>query len=352
MKKILLNSVLALLCFFFASESIAGPKWELGDDSWMKLSFLGQAHFAHQDDTAPENDFYLRRGRFILTGQILDGVKFFVETDNDNAGKSGKSVSTDIQDAFVDVRLGNANSTHWVKGGLVLLPFSLETFSSAASLLGLDYNSETIKLTNTFVWRDYGVSIHGDFNKKLAYRVGAFDGYDIQGGSKNPDAGLRLTGHVALAVIGEVETGWFYTQDKLGRGNYLTIGTGFDRQDEATSDGAMISDSDAWVVDFQSSVKLGDTGIGAMDLTLNGAYYDWDNANFKGSTSFAETGLRAGRTTLTLKYTIQDPDGGESISDTTVGIHYFLKGHNVRGGVEYRTGDRDDMVLVGVQFLL
>ena len=49
----------------------AGPRWELGDDSWMKLSFLGQAHYLNEEDAAQQDDFYLRRGRFILSGQVF-----------------------------------------------------------------------------------------------------------------------------------------------------------------------------------------------------------------------------------------------------------------------------------------
>lgn len=351
MKKIVLNIVFVLICLMVVNDSYAGPKWELGDDSWMQLSFLGQAHYANLSNATPENDFYLRRGRFILAGQIMDGVKFFVETDNDKAGKYGVDASTDIQDAFIDVRM--ADSTHWIKGGLILLPFSMENFSSAASLLGIDYNAEVIKLTNTFVWRDYGVSFHGNFGEKLAYRAGVFDGYDSTTGSKNPDAGLRFTGHVSCAVLGEVETGWFYTQDKLAKkGSYLTIGAGLDNQSEATLMGISEVDSTAWVLDLQSGFGLGNTDFGAVDLTVNSGIYGWDNAVFDGTTAFAEGGLRVGKAMGTLKLSTQRPDEGDDITDVTLGLHYFMKGHNVRGGVEFRTGDSDDMLLAGVQFLL
>lgn len=351
MKRIITGMFLCLCCLVFASTSYAGSKWELGEDSWLKLSFLGQVHYAHLNNAPAENDFYLRRGRFILVGQIMDGIKFFVETDNDNAGKYGVNASMDIQDAFVDVRI--ADSTHWVKGGLILLPFSLETFSSAASLLGLDYNSEAIKLTNTFVWRDYGVSLHGDFGDKIVYRAGFFDGYDSKTGSKNPNAGIRFTGHVSYAAVGDVETGWFYTQDKMAKkGAYLTLGAGLDNQKEATLAGISEIDSSAWVIDFQSGFNLGDTKFGAADMIINGALYSWDNAGFDGTTAFVEGGLRVNKTMGTLKFANQNPDGAADVTDITLGLHYFMKGHNVRGGIEFRSGDSEDMILVGVQFLL
>ena len=251
-----------LVAAMVATPAFAGPKWEVGENAWLSLGFLGQVHYSHVDDADPKNDFFLRRGRFILSGQVMDGVKFFVETDNDNAGKAGTSVSTDIQDAFVDVRLGH--SDHWVEAGLILLPFSFENKTSAAKLLGLDYNSEVIKLTNTFVWRDYGVEVHGNVGKRFAYRVGVFDGYDEGSNNtatnKNPDAGLRYTGHVAFNPIGEVETGWFLTQERF-KDTYLSLGAGGDYQKDATgtSKGAANTmDSTAWVADFQSGVQIPD----------------------------------------------------------------------------------------------
>lgn len=353
MKKLVcVLSVVGVL--FSVGMAQAGPKWEFSDDSWMKLSFLGQVHGSYSDEMDPNTDIYLRRARVILAGQITDGVLFFAETDNDNAGKAGKGdVSTDIQDAYGDIRI--MDSAHWVKAGLILLPFSFETRSSAASLLGLDYNSEAIKLANTFVWRDYGAELHGDFlSKKIAYTVGVFDGYDSATSTKNSEADARFTGHVMLSVVGEAETGWFYAQDRRGKaGNYLVLGAGFDQQNKATSvagiDGAAatIVDSEAWVVDFKAGMDLGE-----MDLIVNGAWYDWDNAGFAGSTAFLESGLAFGKVMITGKYALQDHDGADDVVDYTAGIQYFMKNHNLRGGLEYRWGDSSDAILAGLQFLL
>ncbi len=329
----------------------AGPKWDISEDSNMQLAFLGQIHAAYSDDAADKEDIYLRRARIILSGQITDGVRFFAETDNDNAGRNGTTdVETDIQDAFVDLRLAE---NHWVEVGLILLPFSFENKSSAASLLGLDYNSEVIKMVNTFVWRDYGAELHGNFGKKFAYRAGVFDGYDDSASTKNPDAPLRYTGHLALNLVGEAETGWFFTQERLSDKPYLTIGVGGDYQEEATrvvsTNGTpdKITDNQAVVFDFQSGCNAG-----SLALTLNGAWYVWDNAAFEGDTRFVEAGVRRDQIQLTGKLSDQDPDEGEEKQDTTVGINYFLKKHNVRCGLEYRWGDNPDLYLAGVQFLL
>jgi len=359
----------------FSVAANAGPQLNVTEDgsAWIKPAFLGQVHYRYQSDAADEEDFYLRRGRIILIGQIQDGIKFFVETDNDKAGMNGVgSVSTDIQDAFVDFRLFDVDDSQlWLKGGLILLPFSFESVSSAASLLGHDYNAEQVKLVNSFVWRDYGAELHGNVAKRFAYRVGVFDGYDAQNSIKNDDAGLRFTGHVALNLIGDVETSWFYSQSRLGKGSYLSVGAGVDLQSDATAEEVpvetaapltlartttpaepltrtVVKDSEGYVVDVQSGVKLNES----LSVTLNGAWYNWDNAAFDGNTAFVEGGVLVDKVMLTGKYGLQDPSEGDSVNDFTAGVHYFFKGHNARVGVEYRWGDSDDQVLAGVQFLL
>jgi hypothetical protein len=342
------TGVSLLVAGLLATPALAGPKWEVGENAWLSLAFLGQAQATHTEDADQKNDFFLRRGRIILAGQVMDGVKFFVETDNDNAGKRGRddqNTGTDIQDAFIDVRLGHSN--HWVEAGLILLPFSFENKSSAAKLLGHDYNLETIKLTNTFVWRDYGVELHGNFGSQFAYRVGVFDGYENDT-AKNPDAGLRYTGHVAFNPIGEVETGWFMTQERF-EGTYLSLGAGGDHQTDAsgTSEDNGV-DSTAFVVDLQSGFQLGDD----HHLTVNDAWYNWDSAGFDGNTAFVEAGLLVGKVMPTGKWSMQDPEGSNDINDYTLGVQYFFKRHNARAGLEYRVGDSSNLALLGVQFLL
>lgn len=339
----------ALALGLMTSAAHAGPRWETSEDSYIQLNFLGQVHGSFTEDAADEHDIYLRRARVILFGQVFDGLKFFMETDNDNAGRNGTSgVSTDIQDAFVEQRLCE---NHFVQGGLLLLPFSFENAASAASLLGLDYNLETLKFAETFAWRDYGVIFRGEFGKRVAYRIGAFDGYDNAAGTKNPEAGLRVTGHVAVNLIGETETGWFFTQERLAGDAYLAVGAGLDRQDEASLMPAelpdapgTVMDSEAFVVDFQSGCPVAD-----LFLTVNGAWHTWDNATFDGDTAFVEAGLRRNDLQVVGKTSLQDPAAGEDITDYTLGLYHFRQKHNARAGIEYRWGDSANQVLVGFQ---
>ena len=353
------GALIGVFATMLVSEAVAGPKLGLTESSWIQPSVLGQLQARYEKDAADDVDFYVRRFRIVLAGQVKDGIKFFAETDCPNTGKSGTtSSSIYAQDVFADFRLlKEGDSEAWVAAGLIMLPFSFESKSSAASVLGNDYNAETIKMVNDLVWRDIGFEFHGNLGKALSARVGVFDGYDRYSTAtleKNPEAPVRVTGHVAFNLLGDAETGSFYTQERLSKGNYLSLGAGMDMQNRATrtiateeSPEPTVADSKAWVLDVQSGFEYE-----AMTFTVNGAYFDWDNAVFSGSTMFVEAGVKYGKTMGTAKWSAADPDGGSSTTDYTLGVHYFFEQHNAKVGVEYRFGDSADVALGSVQFLL
>jgi hypothetical protein len=161
---------------------------------------------------------------------------------------------------------------------------------------------------------------------------------------------------VALNVIGEAETGWFYTQNRFAKAPYLSLGGGLDTQQRATWSTCtnrydiLARDSDAWVLDAQSGFALGPD----LSLTVNAGIYGWDSALFTGHTGFLESGLLFRKAMLTGKYSQVRPLYGAAAvtEDYTAGLHYFLKGHQARAGVEYRWGTSPDLALLGLQFLL
>ena len=53
------------------------------------------------DASSASTDFFLRRARIILSGEVLKGLTFFVDTDQPNWGKNGKwDGAFIVQDAF------------------------------------------------------------------------------------------------------------------------------------------------------------------------------------------------------------------------------------------------------------
>jgi hypothetical protein len=339
MKRAFIGLVCAVVALTVAVPAMAGPKVEM-EDGYFRVRFLCQPHYAFSSDTADEEMFSLRRARILIDGQIADGVTFFMETDG--------ATAQFIQDAYVDFAVCSGdNHAVGVKTGLILLPFSYENRASAASLLGVDYNAESISLPNSLVWRNVGVEVHGQYADKVAVNAGVFDGNGA------PDEGSpRVTGHIGVGLIGNAQSGAFYSQNRLKSETYVNVGAGIDSQSDASvSTNGTMTDNMAWVVDVQSCISLTDT----IGLTVNGAYYDYDNDNvFSGSRLFVEAGLGCTemKVQLTAKYAMSDPDGGSSSDDVTIGAHYFMKGNNIRGGIEYRFGDSDDTALLGLQFLL
>jgi hypothetical protein len=341
------STLIAAVVLLTVTAAQAGPKVEFGDGGFLSLGVLGQLQSSWTEDAKDATDFYVRRGRLIFNGQIAQGIKVFAETDSSNLGRTGVAPSFILQDAFVDISVYGA---HGVQAGLEVLPFSFENGSSAASLLGLDFNVEVIKFTNALNFRDLGAIAHGSFGPMVSYQAGVFDGYD--NGNKNEGAHLRFTGHVAVNVLGNVESGWFFNQTRLDQPNYVSLGAGVDTQKNATvTTGAtpgVVADDDAWVVDMQSGFKLGPMAY----LTANAAYYHWDNLTFKGNTAFIEAGCLAHNAMLTGKLSVQDPDSSGTVTDFTIGLNYFFKGQSLRAGVEYRWGDSPNNVLAALQFLL
>jgi len=64
---------------------------------------------------------------------------------------------------------------------------------------------------------------------------------------------------------------------------------------------------------------------------------------------FTEAGLMYSRFMLSTKYNLVEPEEGDCAEDFTAGLHYFIKDHRARLGVEYRWGDSPETVLLGIQ---
>ena len=56
----------------------AGPKWDFGEEAWMKLDLLAQVHYSFLEDAENESDFYLRRFRILVNGH----TSYWITTSN------------------------------------------------------------------------------------------------------------------------------------------------------------------------------------------------------------------------------------------------------------------------------
>lgn len=197
---------------------------KIGDDNrYLKLAVLlqGWAVFTHEaaaDGESPDTDFYLRRMRILLIGQLNRWVNFFVETDNPNFGKGGEFESRMfIQDAWVEFNLHNALQ---LDIGMIMIPFSHHGMQGATSLHSVDYHTRLIRYPDGShkVWRDFGAMIRGMLlNNRLEYRIAVFNGVHGKASDPNPPNPHdvpRVTGRLTLNLFdaegGSGTGGFFY----------------------------------------------------------------------------------------------------------------------------------------------
>jgi len=339
---------------------------EKGEPS-IKVRLLMQPQAQTDEKGSPngtwDHDFFLRRARIILAGNVNEWVHFFYETDNPNFGQDGdfkKAFFT--QDAYVDFQFAKE---FCVAAGLILLPFTHHTRQSAASLNTLDYHNMfsggEYGLVTSHVWRDVGIEARGFFADKLEYRLGVYNG--LRGptttpgdkaalpGAKalNPDDLPRFVGRVAVNLF-DIEDAFFYGGTYLGAKKIVTVGFGADIQPDATYDekgnlatySAMSADL---FVDWPLNDKMEVTGQVAgvwfdrgqkVNLDLNTQALSYLDIAGTGFGMFGDLGFRYGafQPTIGGERFASDVDG-KDFMNYRGGLNYWIKGHNANLKLEY-----------------
>ena len=203
------------------------------EDLNMKIGFEGQFWGDwNQDSTAGpqgyQQNLYLRRGRFMLGGDLGSNISFFFETDDPNLGKTPKALNTGflIQDALIEWKLSNALQ---LEGGIMFAPFSRQEMQSTASYYSIDISPvSTISNspTGSSALRDTGFGARGFFLKDhLQYRMGVFQGER----DSNAHNALRAAAYVQYDFF-EPEKGYAYIGTALGKKKILALDFGVDKQ--------------------------------------------------------------------------------------------------------------------------
>jgi hypothetical protein len=233
---------------------LAGPaqaQWQVTSAdgvSSLKLGVLLQPQ-AELIETADGEDhsqnLFLRRARILMGGTYSEKWSFFLETDSPNLGKGrtdgSKTSDLFIQDVFVTYSTGDAFK---VDAGMLLMPLSHNHETSAGMLLPVDYGAFTFSASDSTaskVGRDYGVEARGYvLDKRLEYRVGAFQGYrgsDLADGGGAGSEPFRILARAVWYPF-EAETGYFYTGASLGTKKILALGASYDVQGSYSTVGA------------------------------------------------------------------------------------------------------------------
>jgi hypothetical protein len=297
-----------------------------GDDVSFKLGVLGQfqADTISNPDPAPNtNNLFARRLRLLFGGEVTKNVSFFVETDAPNLGKTVAGVKDIqppvlVQDAYAEFRFADA---FMLDAGLMFIPFSRNSLQSAATLLPIDYGTNTFNQsapTQSSTGRDTGFQARGYFvGNRLEYRIGAFQGMR----DANSDSAFRYAGRVQYNVF-DAESGFFYTGTYLGKKKILAVGAAFDAQKDYHA-----YDADAFF----------DYPVGPGAVTAQVDYNRFDGGDtlttlLKQNDVLVEAGylIRALKLTPVVQFAKRDltdrTTGDET--RTAVGANYWWTGHN------------------------
>jgi hypothetical protein len=175
-----------------------------------------------------QQNFFLRRARIIVGGDVGKDVSFFFETDDPKLGITPKNLATGfiIQDAMMEWRPGKQFQ---LSGGLFIVPFTRNGLQSTLSYLTLELSPISAvnnSATQSSALRDVGFQLKGFFARdRLHYRIGAFDGQRDANGHNS----LRTTGYLQYDFF-DRERGYLFSGTGLGKMKILAVDAGFDRQ--------------------------------------------------------------------------------------------------------------------------
>jgi hypothetical protein len=247
-----------LVPIMLSSSTAQAAGLQLDKDTFIDVHMLLQptAQFRYDDSKDNPNaqhafgDFYMRRTRFVMAGQVTKWVTFFAETDMPNWGKAGDwgSPTFYVQDAYMQFNIHEAFN---IVGGMILTPFVHNASQGATSLHNLDYHSDLVRYPASLVknaapisnkvWRDNGVMFRGFLlNKHLDYRIAFTNG--VQDGAVIKDATAtapqvnaatgecpRFSGRIQYNFF-DAEEGFFLAGTYLGKKKLLSVGFAYDVQ--------------------------------------------------------------------------------------------------------------------------
>jgi hypothetical protein len=295
----------ALALVLVPSSPARAAKIVIDDNTNVTLSALLQPQAAVTQDAAPDGspstDFFLRRARLIVGGQIGKVVSFFVDTEQSNLGKDGNwETSVFVQDAFVSLAPTDFLT---IDAGMMLIPFTRHDLQSAASLNGIDYHSKLILFPagGNRVWRDAGVQIRADVAGGIVQlRGGVFNGIEgtkpdmtAMTPEKNPSDVPRLAGHARYNILGGPEKVFFYPGIAFADHPMLSVGAGVDWQQKAV----MAEGQNVDHLGLAADVFLEYPTVTDQEIVFQASGFRYDDGTAAATTGlgfFSEAGYRIG----------------------------------------------------------
>ncbi len=221
-----------------ASPTATGPiQIKVNNDVWIRFGALlqPQADFQELSTGGWQKNLFIRRTRFIATGQVAKNVAFWFQTENSKLAFSPgntKPIATGFQiaDAVAEWR---PRKEFGLWAGLIYLPTTREALKSSGSEFAIDTSAYAYTATTALagsIGRDTGMMARGYLvNDHFEYRAGLFQGLRA--------AGARNT----FRKIARVQYNFFdtevyafpaYQANVFGAKKILALGAAYDAQQD------------------------------------------------------------------------------------------------------------------------
>jgi phosphate-selective porin len=294
------------------------------------------------DQEDKNNDIFIRRLRLKGKGKVFDLAKYYFEVKIDNAGRFNRQPRAQVENAWLNFPV---NSDLAFRVGLYDMVFSRNALTSDSKLLLMDRSLIKGALTVLgLADNTVGVLVHGrPLGGKFTYGFGIFDniGFEVaesEGNLARQADGGMISGRVVYDFLDPAPVGGYgdYKSSYIGQGQRLSIAA-----NGAYLSKARIGDSEfdlfAWGVDlffnngpvtleaeydsYKEDVKNG----GTPDIVGNGWYAQ------AGYLLFSVVELAARYQELDAN----DNDDSDKLQWTSVGLNYYIRGHNLKIQAEY-----------------
>ena len=381
MKKLVgLVKIMTVVLFVcgIVSPSWAGIKMEIDEQTKGEVGIWMQTWFQHVEDgkngNENLNDFMIRRAYMYLKGQVTEHVSFFTHIASDRIGQDGLDNSSlglgsgvAWRDLWITLNLHEAVK---IQMGRMYVPLTRNYGTTSTKCMlttDLPFLQGGVRGSIFYaskVGRDDGLTIWGNpLEGLLQYRFMVSEG--VESDTENPEDNLRFVGRLSLSLL-EPETGWFNKGTYLGKKKVLSLGLGFDSQDDLTL-GVSKDDNLVWTADV-----FFDHPVGEGAITAEAAYIDIEHCtqdhNFsdlsKGDDAenwYINAGyllpgsIGPGRLQPYMRYETVDVDHEDETEFLSGGFNYYLKGHNCKISADYTYVDQDgvgrnDQDIVTLQF--
>ncbi len=357
--------VLFLVCTM-VSPSWAGIKMEIDEQTKGEIGIWMQTWYQWVEDGKGDedlNDFLIRRAYLYLKGDVTQYVSFFTHIASDKVGaegldKPGIGLGSGVawRDLWITLNLDEAFK---IQMGRMYVPLTRNYgTTSTKAMLTMDLpflqgGSRGGIFYAQKVGRDDSVTLWGNpFDGKLQYRFMISEGVE---GDNNPEDNLRFVGRLSLSLL-EPETAWFNKGTYLGKKKVLSLGLGFQSQDDLTLGGVEGEDNQVWTADV-----FFDHPVGEGAVTFEAAYIDIDNCtetqpqmytdlaagddaeNWYINAGYLFPGtLGIGQVQPYIRYETVDVDEKNETDFWSGGVNYYMKGHNCKLTADYMHVDPDN----------